>query len=134
MTIDELLEQLEEAREYRGGDCPVKIAYQQSYPLRGNVAEVTYSRDAADIVPHDYDRPAETHDEEKDAGLVWLAVGSADYDENPYGPDWAWSGEPPAAEDDQDYCGSCGRTESQPWDGKCETCAPAGDIRAEVQS
>lgn len=26
----------------------------------------------------------------EDGKMLWLAVGSAPYDENPYGPRWAW--------------------------------------------
>lgn len=41
MTIDELIEELENARDDLGGHAEVRIAYQQNYPLRGTIARVT---------------------------------------------------------------------------------------------
>lgn len=88
MTIDDLIAELEDARENLGGDAEVRVAYQENYPLRGTVARVT--------VPEDedpYDEGERAVGQDADGGMVWIAVGSAPYDENPYGPRWAWTGD-----------------------------------------
>lgn len=85
VTIDDLIAQLEEARDTLGGQAPVRVAYQENYPLRGTVAAVT--------VPEGDDPYGDGESapgQDGDAGMVWLAVGTAPYDENPYGPKWAW--------------------------------------------
>jgi hypothetical protein len=85
MTIDMMIEQLEEAKEDLGGDAEVRVAYQQSYPLRGTVSRVT--------VPESDDPYGDNElavGQDGDAKMLWIAVGSAPYDENPYGPRWAW--------------------------------------------
>jgi hypothetical protein len=87
MTIDELIAELEDARETLGGQASVRIAYQQNYPLRGTVAAVTVPDDE----PYSDDDSAPGQDD--DAQMCWIAVGAAPYDENPYGPAWAWTGE-----------------------------------------
>jgi hypothetical protein len=87
-TLDELISELEDAREDLGGGAEVRVAYQQSYPLRGTVACVTIPPDPDDPYPADERAPGQ----EEDGRMVWLAVGSAPYRENPYGPEWAWQG------------------------------------------
>lgn len=87
MTIDQLIEAAEEAREALGGSAEVRIAYQQSYPLRGTLDAVT--------VPEDddpYDEGETAAGQENDGRMLWLAAGTAPYGENPYGPEWAWGG------------------------------------------
>jgi hypothetical protein len=64
MTVDELIQDLEEARDELGGDAEIRVAYQPSWPLRTTIARVT--------IPQD-DRPGDDEDEiaevdEKDAG------------------------------------------------------------------
>jgi len=88
MTIDEMIRELEDAREDLGGDAQVRIAYQPSYPLRGTVDRITVpeSADPDDL----YDEGQQAAMQDKDGTFVWIAVGSAPYDENPYGPRWAW--------------------------------------------
>ena len=50
---------------------------------------VPESRDA----DHLYSEGERAAKQDEDGTFVWLAVGSAPYDENPYGPRWAWTGE-----------------------------------------
>lgn len=97
MTLDELIQELESAREDLGGDAEVRIAYQENYPLRGTVARVTVPE-----MDDPYSDGESATGQEKDGSMVWIAVCSAPYDENPYGPAWAWTGEFP--EDELD-CG-----------------------------
>lgn len=94
MTIDQLIAALEEAREMapRGGDTEVRVAYQPNYPIAGTIQAVS----VAD--PYDLDDEAieagvtereldlDGHD-----GKLWIGVGSMPYNENPYGPQFAWS-------------------------------------------
>jgi hypothetical protein len=88
MTIDEMIEELESARDDLGGDAPVRIAYQPSWPLRATVASVTVppSDDPAELYPDD----EEAAGQDNDGHVLWIAAGSAPYDENPYAPKWAW--------------------------------------------
>jgi hypothetical protein len=85
MTIDQLIEELEAARDDLGGNAEVRIAYQENWPLRGAVAAVTLPSEA----PYDEDEDAPGQD--ADDKMAWIAVGSAPYDENPYAPRWAWT-------------------------------------------
>lgn len=116
-TIDDLISELEEAREQLGGHAQVRIAYQQSYPLRGTIARVTVP-DTEDP----YDEGTRASGQDDDGHMCWIAVGSAPYSENPYGPAWAWTGEFPQAE----RCGSCGRGLPEDYEyGLCADCLPA---------
>jgi hypothetical protein len=87
MTIDQLIEAAQEACEELGGDAGVRIAYQQNYPLRGTLQAVT--------VPESddpYEEGGMAAGQENDSRMLWLAVGSVEYGENPYGPESAWNG------------------------------------------
>ncbi len=84
-TIDDLIAELEEARETLGGDAEVRVAYQPNWPLRGTIARVTVAE-----FDDPYAEGETAPGQEKDGKLLWIAVGSAPYDENPYGPRWAW--------------------------------------------
>ena len=84
MTIDMLIEALNDAREDMGGATEIRIAYQPSWPLRGTIARVTVPE------PESYYEGERAVGQGKDESMLWLAVGSAPYDENPYGPRWAW--------------------------------------------
>lgn len=100
MTIDEMIEELEDARQEMGGDTEIAVAYQETYPLRGTVARVTVP-EKDDMCPgcgenrdHDEDEcPGGAFDSDsKDRELLWLAIGSADYRQSPYAPHWPWEG------------------------------------------
>ena len=90
MTIDELIELAEDAREDLSGDAQVRIAYQPGYPLRAALSCVTVppSTDPADLYG-----PDETVAGQKNDGtFLWLATGDLPDRENPYAPEWAWLG------------------------------------------
>lgn len=53
--------------------------------------------------------------------MLWIAVGSAPYAENPYGPAWAWTGEYPG----EDLCPACGSDAPGGEYGPCNVCSPA---------
>ena len=125
MTIEELIEQLEEARESVGGDALVKVANQPSWPLREDITQLTYNRYGDGSYGDTGDK-----DDPKDEEILWIAIQQDS--QSPYAPRWAWDGEPPEA--DEECCPDCGRTENQPWDGECETCEPAADIKARYRN
>jgi len=81
LTIDELIDLLADARDDLGGDAPVRVAYQPSWPLRGVVSSF--------MSPN----PTAAEDADPDRRAVWLGVGNAPHDENPYAPEWAFGGE-----------------------------------------
>lgn len=88
-TLDELITELEDAREALGGDAPVRIARQPGWPLRGMVAAVTTADDPdAGGGPHG-ELPG------GDSRICWIASTDegAAYDEDPYAPRWAWGGD-----------------------------------------
>lgn len=113
MNIAELIDRLEDARASLGDEAEVRIAYQPNWPLRGTVAAVTIPQD--DEEPHCEDHVcfvanctdclAESEEAEaraeagsaphtdNDDKMLWIAVGSSPYNENPYAPKWAWNGE-----------------------------------------
>lgn len=114
MNIDQLIEQLEDARDDMGGETEVRVAYQPSWPLRGTLAAVTVPNPEdrqphcddhicfllsctdckaamAEAVAAGYDpEDPDPEDGDPERRMLWLAVGSAPYDENPYAPKWAW--------------------------------------------
>jgi hypothetical protein len=109
-TIDELIRQLEDARDDLSGDTEVRVAYQPNWPLRGTLSAVTVPQedDGGHCDDHicyvagcyDCSEAAEAAEEgnipdevKADEKVLWLAVGSAPYDENPYAPKWAWGSE-----------------------------------------
>lgn len=79
LSLNDLIAQLTDLRDSLDpdfADAHVRVAYQPSWPLRGTVSGITTSDDVA----------AETGDEPEDTKIVWLAIGEAPYDENPYAP------------------------------------------------
>ena len=90
MTIDELIELAEDAREDLGGDAQVRIAYQPGYPLRAALACVTIppSTDPSDL----YGPDETAAGQQNDGTFLWLATGDLPDRENPYAPGWAWLG------------------------------------------
>ncbi len=89
MTIDELIQKLEEAKDMapNGGETEVRVAYQPNYPIAGTVQAISlaepFDEDGNDA---DLDMSPESHDSK-----LWIGVGSMPYRENPYAPGWAWN-------------------------------------------
>lgn len=44
-TLDDLIEQLQEIRDDHGGETPVRVAYQPSYPLQGRLSTLAVTND-----------------------------------------------------------------------------------------
>ncbi len=100
-TLDELITELEDARNDMGGDTEVRIAFQQNWPLRGTVDSVTIpDKDMCPGCGEDADHDGEECPEapiandkandHSDNDMLWIAVGSAPYAESGYAPKWAW--------------------------------------------
>lgn len=86
MTIEELIDRLESARDMLGADAQVRVTWQRDYPIRGAVAQVT-------VPPEEpYAEDEQAAGQERDHLTVWLAIDPVEPPENPYGPRWAWSG------------------------------------------
>jgi len=99
MTIDELIELAQDAREDLGGDAQVRIACQPGYPLRAALrcATVPPSTDPSGLYG-----PDETAAGQQDDGtFLWLATGDLPDRENPYAPEWAWLGSYFTSEEDR---------------------------------
>jgi hypothetical protein len=77
MTIAELIESLENAKEILGKYAEVRIAYQPGHPLTSDLSAVTV------FDPEEYAGPGG-----KDAESVYLATGG----DNEYGSPWMWDG------------------------------------------
>jgi hypothetical protein len=95
INLTELIDQLTELRDELGEDAAVRVAYQQSWPLRGTIAAVTSSMDIArtkaeDDEVEDVDA-AVAADTEGEPKTVWIAIGPASYSENPYAPKEVWN-------------------------------------------
>jgi len=73
MTIDELIELAQDAREELGGNAQVRIACQPGYPIRAALCCVTVppSTDPSDLY-----RPDKTAaGQQNDSTFLWLATG-----------------------------------------------------------
>jgi hypothetical protein len=91
MTLDELISELETAREDMGGDAEVRVAHNENWPVRATVARVTTpTAPDADYLYSDDER---AYGQDEDGNMVWLATDSAPYSESPYAPKWAWTGD-----------------------------------------
>jgi hypothetical protein len=87
MTIEELIEQLEDARQDMSAETEIPVAIQPSWPLRCRIQSVTVP--PADQ-PNDEDRDENPAVDADDATVLWIAVDQVGSSENPYAPRWAW--------------------------------------------
>ena len=83
MKLNDLIESLQDLQT-RYGDVSVRVAYQPNYPLVGSLDTVTLIEN-------------EGGGSKRDEPVIWFAVGSAPYEENPYAPSEAWNGDVVAA-------------------------------------
>ena len=81
MTIDELIERLEEVKEagFLSGDTEVKVAHQPNYPLAAPLEMVTDPHEVID--PEDLETV-----ERAQLDVLWLACGPS----SEYAPRHAW--------------------------------------------
>lgn len=86
MTVRDLIAAL----EYADLDDEVRVAYHPSYPLRGTVASVVNPMTLVDAIMAADGVTEDEAIDQVEAGVTWIAVGSAPRDESPYAPREAW--------------------------------------------
>jgi hypothetical protein len=78
VTIQDLIDALQEQADRLGGDVPIRVAVQPSWPLRGTVCGVVANDEITDP------------DVEPER-IVWIATSErVDPDESPYAPRDVW--------------------------------------------
>ena len=85
MTLNELIERLQEAAEDGFGESEVRLAFQPRWPLQFEVAGVS--------TPNDASRSKGEPDEEPDdvASVIYIVEGNHPHDDSPYAPSWAFA-------------------------------------------
>lgn len=95
MTLDELIEQLQEIRDTQvdGGSIEVRIAFQPNYPLAADIATVTFLDGDPDdrCDSHAQDEWCEDCEPEENEQFIWIAAtDTVRRSESPYAPRAAW--------------------------------------------
>lgn len=88
MTLDELILQLQAIQEDidpENEGIEIRVAYQQNYPLRASLKNVTVLSEGEE--EGDEEAGEEPSDGKK---TVWLALGDIYGSESPYAPSAAW--------------------------------------------
>jgi len=83
ITIDELIERLEEYRDALGGDTEVRLMTQPSWPFEYAIAGVCSSEDIAEAIDDD---EQDDEEEPKEDAVIYLVEG----DQLGYGTKRAW--------------------------------------------
>ena len=85
MTIEELIERLEEYREAIGGDAEVRLMTQQQWPFENRICGLASSEEIADCYEDDEDEGGE-EGQDKPAAVLFLVEGG----QIGYGSKKAW--------------------------------------------
>jgi hypothetical protein len=85
MTVNEMIERLQEAVDDGFGECEVRLAFQPSWPLQFEIGGVA--------TPDDESRATSEPDEEPNgvSSVVYITEGSHPRDDSPYAPSWAFA-------------------------------------------
>jgi len=85
MTVNEMIERLQEAAEDGFGDCELRLAFQERWPLQFTVRGIA--------TPDDESRGMGEPDEEPSvaASVVYIVEGDHPRDDSPYAPVWAFT-------------------------------------------
>jgi hypothetical protein len=85
MTVNEMVERLQEVAEDGFGECELRLAFQPNWALQFTVGGIA--------VPDDESRGAAEPDEEPDdaASVVYIVEGGHPADDSPYAPGWAFA-------------------------------------------
>jgi len=85
MTVNKMIERLQEVADDGFGEYEVRLAFQPSWPLQFTVAGIA--------APDDESRAMGEPDEEPDdaASVVYLVEGGHPDDDSPYAPAWAFA-------------------------------------------
>lgn len=87
MTVNELIERLQEVADDGLGEATVRLAFQPSWGLQFNVGGISIPDDDGN---EDEENPGEDADEGADP-VVFIFEGSSPHD-SPYAPGWAFNG------------------------------------------
>lgn len=84
MTVNEMIERLQEAADDGFGACEVRLAFQPSWPLQFEVGGIA--------TPDVESRAAGEPDEERNgtAAVVFITEGDHPRNDSPYAPAWAF--------------------------------------------
>ena len=83
MTVDELIERLEEYRELIGGDTEVRLMTQQNWPFENSICGIVSGKEINDAA--DEDNPGDDDDVDDDT-IVYIVEGG----QLGYGTKRAW--------------------------------------------
>jgi hypothetical protein len=84
MTVNEMIERLQEVTEDGFGECEVRLAFQPRWALQFTIGGIA--------VPDDESRGRGEPDEEPDDAdhVVYIVEGDHPRDDSPYAPSWAF--------------------------------------------
>lgn len=85
MTVNEMIERLEEVAEDGYGNCELRLAFQPRWALQFTIGGIA--------TPDDASRGQGEPDEEPDdaASVVYIVEGEHPGDDSPYAPAWAFT-------------------------------------------
>lgn len=85
MTVNEMIERLQEVAEDGFGECELRLAFQPNWPLQFRIGGIA--------VPADESRGMGEPDEEPDDAdsVVYIVEGNHPRDDSPYAPGWAFA-------------------------------------------
>lgn len=83
MTVNELIEQLQEIAEDGYGETDVRLAFQPNWPLQFEVGRVTAPDEAGEGHPDE-------ESAEEPVPVVYIAEGGHPHSGSPYAPGWAF--------------------------------------------
>lgn len=86
MTIEELIERLEEYRDAIGGDAEVRLMTQQQWPLENRICGLASSEEIADCCDDDDEDEGGEEGQDKPASVLFLVEGG----QIGYGSKKAW--------------------------------------------
>jgi hypothetical protein len=79
MTVNEMIERLQEVAENGSGDRELRLAFQPSWPLQFTIGGIAEPEE-----PSPNEEPADA------APVVYIAEGGHPSDDSPYAPAWAF--------------------------------------------
>jgi len=83
MTVNEMIERLQEVAEDGFGECDLRLAFQPNWPLQFTVGGIATPDDA-----YEDEEERESTQEDDAAGIVYIYEGHHP-DDSPYAPKWA---------------------------------------------
>jgi hypothetical protein len=82
LTVNEMIDRLQEVAENGSGDCELRLAFQPSWPLQFTVGGIAEPEEPKD--PSSDEEPVDA------TQIVYIVEGSHPSDNSPYAPAWAF--------------------------------------------